>query len=280
MEAYRGMDRAALDAAYNNSAAIGGPEARERFVAEATRRSQMLADRTRPQRNLAYGPAARQTLDFFACGKPGAPTLAFIHGGYWRSMTKEVFGYVAKGPLAHGLHVANIEYTLAPEIRLDGIVAEIRQALAWLRANLTRLGGDSGKLYIAGHSAGGHLVAMAIGEPGVAGGLAISGVFDLEPIRLSSMNDDIRLDAGAARRNSPQYHLPVTAPPLVVAVGGGELPEFLRQSDEYYAAWTGKGLKGKLLKLGTHNHFSVLEDLANPQGALALAARDLAAGKI
>ena len=280
MSTYRGMDRAAIDAAYNNSAAIGGPEARDRFVAEATRRSQVLSDRIRPDRNIAYGPARRQMLDFFACERPGAPTLAFIHGGYWRSMTKEVFGYVAEGPLAHGMHVANIEYTLAPEIRLEAIVGEVRQAIGWLVANLKRLGGDPGKLYIAGHSAGGHLAAMAINEPGVRGALAISGVFDLEPIRLSSMNDDIRLDEAEARRNSPQFNLPETAPPLVVAVGGGELPEFLRQSEDYAAAWTARGLKGRLLKVGTHNHFSVLDDLADPKGALALAARDLAAGRV
>lgn len=280
MDSYRGMDKAALDAAYNNSAAIGGPEARDRFVADATKRSAALAERLRPQVNLAYGAAPRQTLDFFSCGTPGAPTLAFIHGGYWRSMTKEVFGYVAAGPLAHGLHVANIEYTLTPQIRLAGIVAEIRQALAWLGAHLGQLGGDPGKLYIAGHSAGGHLTAAAIAEPGVKGGIAISGVFDLEPIRLGTMNDDIRLDADEVRRCSPQFNLPDRAPPLIVAVGGGELPEFLRQSDAYYATWTAKGLQGKLLKLGMHNHFSVLEDLADPRGPLALAAGDLAAGKL
>jgi acetyl esterase/lipase len=280
MDTYRGMDRAALDAAYNNSAAIGGMDARDRFIAEVTKRSAALAAKTGAQRNLAYGSAPRQTLDFFSCGKAGAATLAFIHGGYWRSTEKEAWGYVAEGPLAHGLHVANIEYTLAPQIRMDGIVAEIRQTIAWLRANLGRLGGDPGKLYIAGHSAGGHLTAMAIAEPGVRGGIAISGVFDLEPILISSMNADIRLDENEAKRNSPQFNLPAKAPPLIVAVGGGELPEFLRQSEDYHAAWTAKGLKGKLLKLGTHNHFSVLEDLANPQGPLALAARDLAAGKV
>lgn len=280
MSTYRGMDQAAIDAAYNNSAAIGGMEARDRFIAEVTKRSAALAARSNVQRNLPCGSAPRQALDFFSCGKANAPTLAFIHGGYWRSTEKEAWGYVAEGPLAHGLHVANIEYTLAPQYRMDGIVAEIRQAIAWLRANLARLGGDPGKLYVAGHSAGGHLTAMAIAEPGVQGGIAISGVFDLEPIVLSSMNADIRLDAEEARRNSPQFHLPDRAPPLVVAVGGGELPEFLRQSEDYYAAWAAKGHTGKLLKLGTHNHFSVLDDLASPQGPLALAARDLAAGKV
>jgi len=206
--------------------------------------------------------------------------LAFIHGGYWRSTDRENWGYVAQGPLAHGINVANIEYTLAPANRIEGIVAEVKQALAYLRANLVRLGGDADKLYVSGHSAGGHLTAMMVGEPGIKGTMPISGVFDMLPMRLSSMNVDFRLDEAEEKRTSPMLHLPAKAPPMIVAVGGGELPEFLRQSRDYAAAWTGKGLKGRLLEIGTHNHFSVLDDLANPGGALALAARDLVSGRV
>ncbi len=279
MSLYRGMDLVALDAAYNNSAVIGGAEARDRFLAEAIARTKALDATAKPQRNLAYGPAPRQRLDFYKA-KEGAPTLAFIHGGYWRSTDKENWGYVAAGPLAHGISVANIEYTLAPTNRIEGIAAEIRQALAYLRANLARLGGDPEKLYVSGHSAGGHLTAMMVGEPGVRGALPISGVFDMQPMLLCSMNSDFRLDEGEAKRTSPLLHIPAAGPPQIVAVGGGELPEFLRQSSDYLAAWTAKGLKGRLLEVGRHNHFSVLDDLADPKGALALAARDLVAGRI
>ncbi len=273
------MDLAALDAAYNNSAVIGGAEARDKFIAEATARTKTLDATAKPQRDLAYGPAPRQRLDFYAA-KSGAPTLAFIHGGYWRSTDKENWGYVASGPLAHGINVANIEYTLAPANRIEGIVAEVKQALAFLRANLARLGGDPEKLYVSGHSAGGHLTAMMAGEPGVKGCLPISGVFDMQPMLLCSMNSDFRLDAGEAERTSPQRHIPAAGPPQIVAVGGGELPEFLRQSRDYLAAWTAKGLKGRLIEVGTHNHFSVLDDLADPKGALALAARELVSGRV
>ena len=279
MSLYRGIDTAALDAAYNNLAVIGGPAARDRFIAEATARTRALDATAKPQRDLAYGSAPRQRLDFYPA-KPGAPTLAFIHGGYWRSTDRENWGYVAQGPLAHGINVANIEYTLAPANRIEGIVAEVKQALAYLRANLVRLGGDADKLYVSGHSAGGHLTAMMVGEPGIKGTMPISGVFDMLPMRLSSMNVDFRLDEAEEKRTSPMLHLPAKAPPMIVAVGGGELPEFLRQSRDYAAAWTGKGLKGRLLEIGTHNHFSVLDDLANPGGALALAARDLVSGRV
>lgn len=279
MSLYRGMDLAALDAAYNNSAVIGGAAARDRFIAEATARTQALDTQAKPQRNLAYGSAPRQRLDFYKA-KDGAPTLAFIHGGYWRSTDKENWGYVASGPLAHGINVANIEYTLAPSNRIEGIVAEVKQALAYLRANLGRFGGDPEKLFVAGHSAGGHLTAMMIGEPGIKGCLPISGVFDMQPMRLSSMNADFRLDEAEEKRTSPMLRIPAAGPPQIVAVGGGELPEFLRQSRDYAAAWKAKGLKARLLEVGTHNHFSVLDELADPQGSLALAARDLVSGRI
>jgi arylformamidase len=279
MSLYRGMDKAALDAAYNNSAAIGGAEARDRFIADVTARTKALDSRAKPQRDLAYGPGARQRLDFYASGTTGAPTLIFIHGGYWRSTDKENWGYVAAGPLAHGINVANVEYTLAPANRIDGIVAEVKRAVGWVRANLARLGGDPEKLYVSGHSAGGHLTAMVAGEPGIRGALPISGVFDMMPMRLSSMNADFRLDEAEERRTSPQQHIPASAPPMIVAVGGGELPEFLRQSRDYAAARAAKGLKGRLLEVGAHNHFSVLDDLADPDGELALAARNLIEGR-
>lgn len=279
MSLYRGMDLAALDTAYNNAGAIGGVPARDRFIAEATARTKALDAAAKPQRDIAYGGAPRQRLDYYTA-RPGAPTLAFIHGGYWRSTDKENWGYVAAGPLAHGINVANIEYTLAPANRIEGIVAEVRQALAYLRANLARLGGDPAALYVTGHSAGGHLTAMMLGEPGIKGAMPISGVFDMLPMRLSSMNVDLRLDEGEEKRTSPMLRIPASGPPMIVAVGGGELPEFLRQSRDYAAAWAAKGLKGRLLEIGTHNHFTVLDELANPKGALALAVRDLVTGQV
>ena len=161
---------------------------------------------------------------------------------------------------------------------MSGIVDEIGRATGWLLANLRRLGGDPAKLYVAGHSAGGHLTAIAMENSRVAGGLAISGIYDLEPIRLCWLNDKIGMTPAEARRNSPVRRLPKKAGKLWVTVGGGELPELQRQSVEYFAAWRGAGLRGEFVPVPVHDHFSIMEELAKPGGRLARALAALASG--
>jgi len=270
------MDKAALDAAYNNGEAVGMAR-RNQYVAEWTARTQALAQRMTPRLDLRYGRAPRERLDFYACGSAAAPTLLFIHGGYWQMSDKENYGCIGEGPLAHGINVAFLEYTLAPAIRMDGIVDEVQRGLAWLRAHLGELDAATDGIVIAGHSAGGHLTAMLIGEPGVKGALPISGLFELEPIRLSYLNDKVGLDAAEAQRNSPIAHVPMTAAPVIVAVGGSELAELRRQSRDYDAALRARGLSSRLLELPGHDHFSILEELARPDGQLTAAVRALAA---
>jgi pimeloyl-ACP methyl ester carboxylesterase len=250
---YRGMDRAALDAAYNNSAAVANSG---EIVAEWRRRS--LSMRA-SGREISYGPKERNRIDLFEAA-PGAPLLVFIHGGYWQMREKELFSFLAAGPLAHGMSVALPGYTLAPEKRLDGIVAEIRAALDALGR----------PLYVSGWSAGGHLTAMVMDHPLVRGGLAISGIYDLEPIRLCYLNEKLRLDEPEAQRNSP-LRLPKVEKPLVITYGTSELPELQRQSREFAAK-----LGHRLLPLEGHDHFTILEELAAPQGALTAAVRELA----
>jgi arylformamidase len=276
---YRGMDRAALDAAYNNTAAVG-QEKRNRYIADWTARSKALADKVRTKRDLRYGEAPRNRIDFYPSGKANAPTFVFIHGGYWQMSDKENYGFVGAGSLAHGINVALIEYTLAPAIKMDGIVAEVKRAVAWIVAHLGDLGAARDGVYVGGHSAGGHLTAAVVSEPGVKAAIPISGLFDLEPIRLCYLNDAVRMDEAEARRNSPLLSLPATAPPIVVSVGEDELSELRRQSADYYAAWTTKGLKGRYLPLAGHEHFSILEELASPDGKLTQALRDLIAGRV
>ena len=259
---YRGMDRAALDAAYNNGAAV---KESAQIVAGWEARSARFRAAHSEALDLRYGPDERNRIDYFAARRDG-PVLMFIHGGYWQNRAKELFAFVAEGPLAWGVNVALIGYTLAPQKRLDGIVAEIRAALDWLHAGIPTLGGDKNRLFLSGWSAGGHLTAMAMDHPAVSGGLAISGIFDLEPMRLSYINEKLRLDQDEARRNSPGP----SRKPLLVAYGADELPEMCRQSEDY-----AKLLNAKATSLPRRNHFTVLEELASPHGALTALVRQL-----
>ena len=271
MSLYRGMDRAELDAAYNNSTAVANS-------AEMLADFQVRSDRLRAQRNrhldLRYGPAERNRIDYFAAAAPG-PVLVFIHGGYWQMRAKENFSFLANGPLAHGIHVACMGYTLAPDIALGGIVAEVGAALAWLADHVAELGGDPDRIYTSGWSAGGHLTALSLEEPVVKGGLAISGIYDLEPMRLCYVNDKLKLDAAATRSLSPLLRVAQSRKPLMLACGGGELPELKRQTAIFADART--GLPGRAIELAGHNHFSILEELATPGGALTGLVRELIA---
>jgi arylformamidase len=272
---YRGMDQAALDAAYNNGAAVGTVK-RDRYAAERVRRSDLFrAEHPGWRRNVGYGAGARQRLDVHPCDVGGAPTLAFIHGGYWQTNDKEPLAFVGGGLLPAGFHLVNIEYTLAPAARLDAIVAEVRAAVAWTIIHAKEWGGDPARVFVAGNSAGGHLTAMAMRDPRVVGGVAISGLFDLEPIRLSYLNEKLRLDEAEAARNSPMHDLPARSAPLIVTVGLDELPELIRQSEEFAAAWAKRGLPGRYLPLEGHDHFSIVDELARPDGWLVGALKEL-----
>jgi arylformamidase len=253
------MDRAALDAAYNNSAAVKNSA---HIVADWQARSERFRAAHSEGLDLRYGPAERNRIDLFEA-KRNAPLLVFIHGGYWQMRAKELFAFVAAGPLAHGISVALVGYTLAPEKRLDGIVAEIKEALSYLD--------DSGNRILAcGWSAGGHLTAMAMQHPAVNAGLAISGIYDLEPIRHCYVNDKLQLDLHESLRNSPITR-PAFSKPFTLAYGRNELPELQRQSEDY-----AKVVKhAEVLGLPGHDHFTILEELASPDGALTRAARTL-----
>ncbi len=269
---YRGMDRAQLDAAYNNTAAV--PE-RDAIVADWVARSARVRRERQGHLDLRYGDSPRERLDLFLAADPKAPTLAFIHGGYWQTNDKEGTTFLAEGVLPHGINFALIEYTLAPAARLDRIVAEVRRAVQWLSEHLGEYGADPARLYVSGHSAGGHLTASTMTLPAVKGGLAISGLYDLEPIRLNYLNEKLGLDEAEAERNSPLLHLPPMAGPLVAAYGTAELPELCRQSIDYAQAWVESGLPGHLLPIDGADHFTILEALADPRGALTEALLDL-----
>ena len=273
-ERYRGMDRAALDAAYDNTRAVADSA---RLLADFDARSAAIRRERATALDLRYGAAPRNRMDYFA-GARGAPLLIFIHGGYWQMRAKETFSFVAAGPLAHGIHVAVIGYTLAPARALAGIVGEVRAAVRWLATHAADHGADGGRLYVSGWSAGGHLTALCLDEPAVCGGLAISGIYDLEPIRRCYLNAALQLQAADVATLSPLQRMARTDRPLMLACGGAELPELQRQSEDYAAARRAAQLPGRLLRIDGCNHFTILEHLARPDGALTGLLLDMISG--
>jgi arylformamidase len=270
---YRGMDRRALDAAYNNTEAVrDSADFRERWQ----RRSEAIRAGKGARLDLRYGERPRANLDYFPCGKPKPPLFVFIHGGYWQRNDKEMFAFVCDGPRPHGIDVAAVGYTLAPQARLTDIVAEIRQALTVLAEHADELGFDRERLFVGGWSAGGHLTAMVAQHPACRGGLPISGVFDLEPIALNYLNEKLQLDAAEITSLSPLNVLAERMPPLRMFVGGRELPELKRQSAAYAEAARGGGLPVELTVLPGHHHFSILDELSRPEGAITRALVEMA----
>jgi arylformamidase len=268
---WRGMTRAQLDAAYKNSAAVKNSAAK---LAEWQDRSKRVRIERNELLDLAYGRRPRNKIDIFRCGNAGAPLLAYIHGGYWQGNAKESFACLAEGPLARGFDTAMIGYTLAPEATLTEIVEEARAALRWLRTQGPRLGVAAAKLIVSGWSAGAHLTAMGLADADA--GLAISGIFDIEPCRLNYLNDKLNMSLDEQVSLSPITQLPSRSPPLIIAYGAGELSELQRQSRDYHAARKGAGLPSELLALEGHDHFSILEELASPYGRLTTALVHLA----
>jgi len=263
---WRGMDRAALDSAYDNSGAV--PESGQ-YLAEWSKRTAALRAQPGHLLDLRYGPRERNLIDIYRCGKPSAPILVFIHGGYWQRNSKDVFGCMAQGPIVAGMDVALVGYTLAPAASLAEIAAEIRAAISFIRQMPSNLGIGKDRLVISGWSAGGHLAASAMDMAEVDAGLTISGIFDLEPILFGSLNNKLGLTPEDVRQLSPEQNLPGRAGNLVVVYGTAELPELQRQSRDYLTAWQGCGLNGTLEPITGANHFSVLEQLAQPDGLLA-----------
>lgn len=268
---YRGMDRAALDAAYDNTGAVAESQT---YRAQWWDRSAAIRAEPSARLDLRYGKRPRAMLDYFPA-KAGAPLFVFIHGGYWQRNEKERFSFVVPGPRAHGINVALPGYTLGPDARLTDIVDEIRQSLSCLADQAATLGFDPARIFVGGWSAGGHLAAAVVDHPAVRGALPISGIFDLEPIALGVLNDKLSLSRDEIEKLSPLRNLPTRQVPMKLAVGGAELPELRRQSEEHFRALTARGLPATLTELPGQNHFSILEELARPDGALTRALVEL-----
>jgi arylformamidase len=235
---WRSMSQEQRDLGLNNSAAVPGSA---ELVASWEQRSAATRDKHSAHLDLRYGPRDRNRTDFLKAAE-GGPTLVLIHGGYWQMRSKETVTWFAEGPMAHGINVALIGYTLAPEATMDEIVAEIHRALDALVDQLPALGGDPTRIVVSGWSAGGHLATMALSHPRVKAGIAISGIFDLEPIRHSF---------------------------------GAELPMLRQQSADMAAHRAVNGLAVSYEEIPGADHFSVMLALGSPTGRITTLIRQL-----
>lgn len=268
---WRSMSQEERDLGLNNGVAVAGSAD---IVAGWERRSGEMRARYPDHLDLRYGPRERNRIDFLK-SRDKAPTLLFIHGGYWQHRAKEVFTIFAEGPMAHGINVALIGYTLAPDATLDEIVAEIHAGIDCLAGQLPALGGDASGIVVSGWSAGGHLTAMALSHPKVRAGMAISGIYDLEPIRASYLNVKLGLDEAMSRRNSPMMEVGSALKPLSLVVGSAELPLLRRQTADFAGHRASFGLPVTYEEIPGANHFSIMNEMMSPTGRITTLIRQL-----
>jgi len=268
---WRSMSQSDRDLGFNNSTAVAGSAG---IVAGWEQRSTELRKRHRAYLDLRYGPRERNRIDFLKAGE-NAPTLLFIHGGYWQTRAKEVFTVFAEGPMAHGINVALIGYTLAPDVTLDQIVAEIHQGIDYLAGQSPALGAAPGGIVVSGWSAGGHLTSMALSHPKVRAGMAISGIYDLEPIRHSYLNEKLKLDEAMSQRNSPMMQPGGAAKPLSLVAGSAELPLLRKQTADFAGHRARAGLPVTYEEIPGADHFSIMNEMLSPQGRITTLIRQL-----
>lgn len=266
------LDRAARDAAYDNNAAVPGSAALVAARNAAAR--DYRAAHPEAALDVPYGPRPRNRCDLFPAADPAAPCLVFLHGGWWQRNGREDFSHVVDGVRRHGWSAALPGHTLAPAASLTEIVAEIRRALDWLTAEGPARG-LAGPLVVAGWSAGAQLATLALPHPGVRAGLAISGAYDLAPLRDTWIDAALRLTEEEAARLSP-LRRPPHDKPLTIACGARELPTLVADAHRLAQLRAAAGAPGDLLVLPGHDHFTVLEELRSPGGALTRAALRLA----
>jgi len=263
-----------LDAQYDLTRTVPDVEVYSEFY---MRESEALRAEREHLRGVRFGPTLAEYVDIYPAGE-NAPVLVYVHGGYWSRRTAEEFGFVARGPGDRGVATVVTNYALCPAVTMDEIVRQTRAAVAWTYHNARSFGGDPGRIHLAGHSAGAHLVAMTLttdweGDYGLPRGFirsatVVSGIFDLAPLPYTFLQPKLQLTWDAVLRNSPALHLPATAPPLLATYGSLEPPELARQTEDFVSAWREHGLGAESVVLEGKNHYDVVDGFLDPESPL------------
>jgi arylformamidase len=254
----------------------------EPLIARVSQRLASSSEATRarigaPQR-AAYGPTEIEKLDIYRTGRANAPVFVFIHGGNWQGGAAKNYGYPAEMFVNAGAHYVALDFTNAKEANGDlGVMAaQVRRGIAWVARNAQTFGGDPERIYIGGHSSGGHLCGVALITDWekdfslpvdvIKGGLCMSGMYELAPVRLSWRRTYINFTDAMADAMSAQRHIDQLRAPIVVTYGSFETPDFQRQSRDFAAAVTAAGKPVQLIEAPNYAHLEMAESLGNPYG--------------
>lgn len=274
-------DQAALDRAYEQ--APWAPNMQELLKRRAEESDAVRVRIGRP-RTVAYGPSAIETLDVYRAPASSAPVLVFLHGGAWLRGTAAASAFPAETFVHAGAHFVVPDFAPVSEVGLDGMVAQVRRAVAWVAQHATSFGGDPGRIYVTGHSSGAHLAGNVLvtdwrpfGLPAdiVKGGVCVSGMYDLKAPRLSARSSYVNFDDRIEHEYSSQRHLARLACPVIVANGENDSPEFQRQSREFADALDAIGRLDRYIIGKGLNHFEMIATLADPGGLVGRAALEM-----
>ena len=265
---WRSYTQAALDIQYNSRGTV--PDV-SLYLNDYSARTRQAKAKLRTIDNRRYGDGANELLDIYPADHPNAPVMVYLHGGDWRTLSKEDSGFAAPAFVAKGAMFVVLDFTLVPHTTLPAMGAQVGKALLWLLNNIAAHGGDPQRIHIAGHSSGANLVGqllMTASAGLVKSAVFISGLGDLEPVRLSFRNEKLHLSPEVAAQVSLLKHKPGKVCPMLVAAGQNETEDYRRQSRDVADHWRSQDNVCELFELRGRHHFDAVLEWADPQSAL------------